>query len=428
LNIKQKINWLHEKIFWHWASDAMFIFLKDLWYVTLAWIFAKALMWISRVYWWNIAWEEAYWTFALLISFVMLLIYPMNIFVYWTSRLIAENKDENEKWKYFSSVFWIIVFILPIFIFIYWFFGKEISIFFWFHHSLMIWILIFVWIWYLMSFFESVLASYDNFKLQSIFSSTAHFIYFVIFIILSIYFQNFFLFLYSYLSLLLIQLIFYWFYLIPKIKLLIDFEKLKEIYSYWFLLFLITGFQVLMINIDKIAINKFLDTATVWLYQAYYDSSIIITWTILTMLIQVLWVKLFMQKNKKPIFEKFKKISKLLLILDILFLPILIFLIVKFWYNYQINFSLIIWFTILTVISNKLYLWKTLLQSLDKNIYKKTLKLYVILLVLNIIWNFTLVPVFGILAAIGTTIFVDSLAFGFSYFWIKEKLNSLGLD
>ncbi len=75
-------------------------------------------------------------------------------------------------------------------------------------------------------------------------------------------------------------------------------------------------------------------------------------------------------------------------------MPILIYFIIKFGFHYPIHWPLIIAFTLLTAVSNKLYLWNALFYTYSIAAIKKMTLLLFGVVIFNIIGNYYFVPQF----------------------------------
>ncbi len=164
------------------------------------------------------------------------------------------------------------------------------------------------------SFFEGILRAYNLFDKESIMTSSAHITMFIVFLSMSFYYADIRLFLIPYIVLYSTKIVAALLYLSPKIHFSFSWGHIKKIYSYGTWIFLIFLFQSILSYIDKVFLYKFLPTEQLGIFQAYYDSSIIITATIISLLLNVLSTKLFMIDDKKPVIEKLKKIANIVLV------------------------------------------------------------------------------------------------------------------
>ncbi|MCQ6963410.1 oligosaccharide flippase family protein [Methanolobus chelungpuianus] len=183
---------------------------------------------------------------------------------------------------------------------------------------------------------------------------------------------------------------------------------------------------ILYTNIDKILINKYMLVSDVGLYTAYYRSSISIIALISGILVTVLFPVMSKYENKSVILQRLNYFMPYLLIFGFLFSLISEYLIINLYgQDYQLKLSLVLLFAITAAIFSCYNLYTWIFNSVGIKGVKLTMLGTGSIAVANILLDIILIPMFGLLGAIGATALAYCIGIFIIIIRFKVNLESL---
>jgi O-antigen/teichoic acid export membrane protein len=186
-------------------------------------------------------------------------------------------------------------------------------------------------------------------------------------------------------------------YLQPKF----DKQKRKILIKYSLFSFLGGIAFTFYTNVDKILINRWMETKDVGIYRAYYFASINLVWLFFNMFNIVFFPAASKYKRKKALFNQINKSIPCLIVLGVPFIFLIEGIIIKFYGSkYPVN---LVWMSLFSVSAicvclDGIYGW--FFNSLGISGIKITAFAAIVLASVNIFLNVIFIPLLGITGAI----------------------------
>lgn len=177
---------------------------------------------------------------------------------------------------------------------------------------------------------------------------------------------------------------------------------------------------ILCTNVDKLLLNKFLTTADVGIYSAYYTAALMVPSLLGTILYTILFPYASKEKNLLVIFQRLDNLFPYFLTIGgaLGCLSTFIFLSL-FGKEYPVNFLLIFLFAFAGILVFYCGLIEWVINSVGIKGIKMTCGIDVIIAIGNVVLNIILIPIFGLFGAIFSTIIAFSI--GLSILIIKRE-------
>lgn len=404
------LNKIHLRMFGHEMSSDMAKFIENLGWVFAGTILAKFLLFIVQIVGGRVLGPEIYGRYNMIVTISSFLIMPILLISCAAAlvKYVPSVKTKKEKSEFISTSktsFLIgLLGFMTLYVFIFVFFGDKVISLLNINTKILLLSLIGALAWVLYSYSENLLKSLNKQKTLSIITVVSHIFTIGVFFILMLFFKD------EYLLFIPIfgGYIIYSLFSVYKIKeYLVDnfrwdsFRKLIEFNKY---IFIVAIAHVFLGNIDKIMLNLYLGAASVGLYHAYYTSSIIITSVLVMAFVNVFFPTINQFKDKRPILKKLNKLIFVIIPIMIVALPIQLYIIVKYAYNYPVFPITLILFSICTIIIVNNSIYASLFTSINLKSVKYYSRIIIFTVLLNIGLNITLIPRFALTGAILATI------------------------
>lgn len=398
------ISFFYSLIFHEKITGGMTVFFKKIFYISTGTIIAAIFSFIFNITAARVLNPSDYGTFALVQSIAMIIYIPM-LLGFHTSiiKYSSENRDYTSQSIVISTAYSIVFFLVIVSISIYIIFQDILINFLSISKEIFLLALIFAACFVLFTLNMNTLNGIHEMKKYALFQSLNNFIVLISFLIfLSIG-------LFSYISMVFASVIAYsligcaiFLFIIKKyFHPVINFNTLSTLSK--FSLIAGTGGFIfsLYTNVDRILLNHFFRVEIVGIYSAYYYSTFTILTFFLSIFITVFFPTASTFKNKSLIIDKIDKTIPYIVGIGI---PIGILsgyiLLLFFGEKYPIYFELLFLFSIAVTLMLIYTIYAWLFTSEGIRGAKITLSIQIVIALINILFNFTLIPRLGLYGAV----------------------------
>lgn len=417
------IQWIYPKIFKEEPSEMVLQFIKNLGYVTVGFTAAKFFSFFFQVYVGRTLGTVEYGKFVLVYSVAMFLYLPMLLGIDTAlTKYLAEQKNEEEKSKIISTGFTLILISVII----------SSIIFF----TLSPWIALissvsqkYVYGAVLIAIFYSSLVFSQKieqglYKMKVVSAIELAWCITSVIVILSVLF-----FMKDARAPVIALIIGYAvasFLVLPDLRryLVLKFDRrwAKTLTTFGSYAILAGAASVILHNIDRIFINKYLSVADVGLYHAYSFSTIYVAGFFMTMFVTVFFPEAS-RSDKVVIWDKIKKLIIFVPLLAPVFLVVSWIILKLYGAEYEFILPLISLFVLTTLITTIYSTIDWYVVSFGINGVKVASFSIIFASIANLILNYELIPLFGLYGAIGSTIGSYVLALPIILLWVRGKIN-----
>ena len=401
------VTFFYEKIFHEKMSDDVKKFFKNLSYIGLGMIIATIFSFTFNILAGRFLGPSGYGEFALVQSVAMFLYIPLLLGVNTAMVKYSSEKDDFKRQsKIISTAYILIILFTVASVTVYYILSSKLSNIFSVSEGIFYLSVVFAILFVFYTLTLSTLRGLLKMKIFAVFQPIFNAI--LLFAFLFFIFSNILSFksvVYSmYFAYGITGLIILIFFLRRYLRFEIDKSWTNKLTRYG-MFALIGGLSfVFYTNIDKILINRYMTTADIGIYRAYYIASINVAGILFGIFNTVFFPTISKYKNKAMIFKRINKVIPYLIGLGIPFVFLCGFIILRcYGGGYPIDFPLMLIFAITSVLIvwYGLYDWTFCSQGI------KGVKLVnigtVTIAILNVLLNIYLIPRFGLYGAIGST-------------------------
>jgi len=398
------IQWIYPKIFKEEPSEMVLQFIKNLGYVTVGFTAAKFFSLFFQIYVGRTVGAVDYGKFVLVNSIAMFLYLPMLLGIGTAlTKYLAEQKNEEEKSKIISTGFTLILISIIISTIIFFMLSPQIALISSVSQKY-IYGAILIAIFYASLVFSQKMEQ-GLYKMKMVSAIELAWCITSVIVILSVFF-----FMKDARAPVIALIIGYAvasFLVLPDLRryfvLKFDRRWAKTLTTFGFYSILAGTASVILHNIDRIFINKYLSVADVGLYHAYSFSTIYVAGFLVTMFVTVFFPEAS-RSDKVVIWDKIKKL--------IIFVPLLApvflvgsWLILKLYgAEYEFILPLISLFILAMLIITIYSIFNWYVVSFGINGAKIVSFSIIVASIANFILNYELIPVYGLYGAISSTI------------------------
>jgi len=402
------ISFFYKLVYKEEMSKEVIDFMQNLSYVGFGTIVSIIFTFTFNILAGRLLGPSAYGEFSLVQSIATFLALPMFFGLNRSMLKYNSEKEDFERQQKIISSTYILVFILTtISIFLYYLFSDQLSQVFSISTGLFYLSVIFAITFVFYTFLTSTLASLHAMKKFALF----RLVYSII--LLSVFFVFIYMNYISSQSMIFSICITYGltggiilFYIRKYVKLKLDRTWVSKLTSYGSYALLGGISSAFYSNIDKILINKYMNTLYIGIYWAYSYSFTMGLLTLLTVFEIVFFPLASKIPNKVIIIKKINKIIPFLIIIGLPFMVISGFIILKLYGNeYPFDFNLAVLFGVVGIFVTIDKFYGLLLDSTGKKGKRIVSFAAIVLAISNIILNIWLIPLLGIEGAVIAAIF-----------------------
>ncbi len=398
-------------------------FIRNLGWIFIGTLVAKAILFIINVVGGRILGEATYGRFTLIVSIANFMIIPILIAASGSiTKYISEAVTSSKRRRTVSTITWFTAGSLVVWSIVYLLIASLLAGIIRTSSGTVLMAVAFSAAWVVWSFTENTLIALQQARRASIIMIIAYIVMAVLFAIVLFSLPA---------SLLLLYLPFMANYIVfgtlglrhlfQWIRLKIDRVILKRVLTYGFYSTVILVASTFFGNIDRLMLNRYLGESAVGIYQAYYLGSITLVGILTGIFVKVFVPSIARFKSKKTILER---LNRMLLPAEaiLLLLPVVIYIVIRL-YGFPVLWSLILLFTLATMLDVVAVIYGSLFNILSIRSVRKTSIAMTISFILNIAVNLVLIPTLGIQGAVIATIISLAWMAGFLLFSLKKEIG-----